>query len=130
MGQMKDEIIALCKRAAICQDIHRGADLMVKNNSTEYFTKAQLVTIAELSATESIKANREARRKLSEWETELAECKKIFDNRKQSLYEQNGKTAEDYEETLKHHQKIMNNIEKEEYDALYKEVNGQENKNM
>lgn len=95
---MKDEILGLVNKVKISQEINKRANAMIKNNHTEYFTTAELRMIAMLSATASIETNREARHKLVEWETELAECRQIFDNREQSIYEDKQTTIKDENE--------------------------------
>ncbi len=91
---MKDELTKLLNAVCICQEINKRANDYLVRNSYSDFTRVQLRTIAELSATRSIEANREARKKLAEWETELLECKQMFDNRTQPLYHNDTEKAD------------------------------------
>lgn len=84
---MKDELTRLFNIVTICQEINKQAQSLLVTNRHSDFTLGQLRMIAELSAAKSIVANREARQKLAEWETELMECKQMFDDRVQPIYQ-------------------------------------------
>lgn len=94
---MKDEMQRYLKTIEISQEINKQANQLIKNNSYSDFTKVQLRMIAELSARKSIEANREARKCLGEWESELAECKKMYDERHQPVHEEDEDKAEELE---------------------------------
>lgn len=85
--QMKEEIQRLINQIEISQEINKRANELIKNNSYSDFTCVQLRMIANLSAENSLESCRRARKKLWEKERNLTECKMIFDERKQPVYE-------------------------------------------
>ena len=84
---MKNEIAALIKKVTLAQEINIKANALINRNAYEDFTRAELSMIASLAADASCVANRTAREKITEWETELAECMRMLDERKQPLYD-------------------------------------------
>ena len=97
---MKDEMQRYLKTIEVSKEINKQANQLIKNNSYSDFTRVQLRMIADLSARKSIEANREARKCLGEWESELAGCKKMYDERHQPLHEEALQLDEDKEEEL------------------------------
>lgn len=91
---MKDEIQRYLKTIEISQEINKQANKLIKNNSYSDFTRVQLRMIADLSARRSIEANREVRKRFGEWESELAECKKMYDERHQPVHKDENKAEE------------------------------------
>lgn len=88
---MREEILRLINQAEIAQEINKRANELINGNFYSDFTRVHLRVIAELSATKAIVASREATAKLKAWEDELTECKKLYEERRQPVYDDNQK---------------------------------------